>query len=136
MSRSAARPSVTQEPDSQPQDVAEAQPTQDKTSGESVVVRTRSGRMVKPPNRYVPVEVCEDDYGDEDYDSTDLSDVSSEMSLDSEEISSESDADDQGNLDGFVTEDKSDESGSESYVSTSESESGNVPGSRAGKARK
>jgi hypothetical protein len=82
------------------------------------------------------VEVCDDDYGDEDYDSTDISDVSSEMSLDSEEISSESDADDQGNLDGFVTEDKSDDSGSESYVSGSESESGTVPGSRGGKARK
>ena len=82
------------------------------------------------------MEVCYDDYGDEDYDSTDLSDVSSEMSLDSEEISSESDADDQGNLDGFVTEDKSDDSGSESYVSTSESESRNVPGSRGGKTRK
>ena len=136
MSRSAARPSVTQEPDSQPRDAVEAQPTQDKTSGESAMVRTRSGRTVKPPNRYVPVEVCDDDYGDEDYDSTDISDVSSEMSLDSEEISSESDADDQGNLDGFVTEDKSDDSGSESYVSGSESESGNVPGSRGGKARK
>lgn len=91
---------------------------------------------MKPPDRYVPVEVCDDDYDEGDYDSTDLSDVSSEMSLDSEEISSESDADEQGNLDGFVTEDKSDDSGSESYVSTSESESGDVPKPRGGKARK
>lgn len=136
MSKSAARPSVTQEPDSRPQDGAGDQPTQDRTSGESVMTRTRSGRVVKPPHRYVPVEVCEDDYGDEDYDSTDVSDVSSEMSLDSEEISSESDADDQGNLDGFVTEDKSDESGSESYVSTSESEPGDLSKSRGGKTRK
>jgi hypothetical protein len=90
--------------------------------------------VVKPPNRYVPVEVCEDDYADDDYDSTDLSDVSSEMSLDSEEISSESDADEKGNLDGFIIEDKTDDSGSESYVSTSES--GSRTESRGGKTRK
>ena len=82
--------------------------------------RTRSGRIVKPPERYVPVEVCEDDYNSDEYDSTDLSEVSSEASYDPEEISSESDADEHGNLDGFVVEDKTDESDIESNVSGSD----------------
>jgi hypothetical protein len=76
--------------------------------------------MVKKPERYTPMEVCEDDYADDEYDDTDLSDVSSEVSYDSEEISSESDADEQGNLDGFITEDKSDESDVDSDVSASD----------------
>lgn len=75
------------------------------------------------PVRYVPVEVCEDDFGDDDYDSTDLSDISSEASYDSEEMTSESDADDNGNLDGFVIEDKTDAGDIESDVSGSSSES-------------
>lgn len=83
-------------------------------------MKTRSGRVVKKPERYTPNEVCEDDYDVEEYDDTDLSDVSSEMSLDSEEISSESDADDNGNLDGFITEDKTDESDVDSDVSASD----------------
>ena len=70
-------------------------------------VRTRSGRVVKKPERYTPVEVCEDDYAPEDYDSNESSDVSSEVSYDSEDISSESDADDNGNLRDFVVEDSS-----------------------------
>jgi hypothetical protein len=73
--------------------------------------RTRSGRVVKAPERYTPVEVCDDDFTEADYDSdAELSDVSSEASYDSEEVSSESDADENGNLDGFVVEDKSDDS--------------------------
>lgn len=87
-------------------------------------MRTRSGRTVKKPERYTPNEVCDDDYADDEYDDTDLSDVSSEVSYESEEISSESDADEHGNLDGFVTEDKSEMSESDNDVSTSESESG------------
>ena len=88
-----------------------------------MVTRTRSGRAVKTPVRYVPVEVCDDDFDEGDYDSTDLSDVSSEASYDSEEMTSESDADDNGNLDGFVVEDKTDASDIESDVSGSSSES-------------
>lgn len=110
-----AEPSVTPEPTSQPL-APEAEEGQ-------VVTRTRSGRTVKAPVRYVPVEVCEDDFDDGDYDSTDLSDVSSEASYDSEEMTSESDADDNGNLDGFVIEDKTDASDIESDVSGSSSES-------------
>lgn len=80
-------------------------------------VRTRSGRIVKPPERYAPIEVCEDDFAEDEYDSTDLSDVSSEASFDPEEMSSESDADENGNLGGFVVEDKSDASDECSDVS-------------------
>ena len=70
---------------------------------------TRSGRIVKAPERYTPVETCDDDFTEADYDSdVELSDVSSEASYDSDEVSSESDADENGNLDGFVVEDKSD----------------------------
>lgn len=70
-------------------------------------IRTRSGRVVKKPERYSPQEVCEDDYAAEDYDSHESSDVSSEVSYDSEDVSSESDADEDGNLRDFVVEDKS-----------------------------
>jgi hypothetical protein len=70
------------------------------------VTRTRSGRVVKAPVRYTPQEICEDDYADDDYDSHESGSVSSEVSYDTEDISSESDADADGNLNGFVVEDK------------------------------
>ena len=73
----------------------------------SPVTRTRSGRTVKAPERYTPQEVCEDDYADDDYDSAESGSVSSEVSYDTEDISSESDADQEGNLAGFIVEDKS-----------------------------
>ena len=69
--------------------------------------RTRSGRTIKAPERYTPQEVCEDDYADDDYDTEESGSVSSEVSYDTEDISSESDADEEGNLAGFIVEDKS-----------------------------
>jgi hypothetical protein len=77
------------------------------TSQHQEVTRTRSGRITKKPERYTPQEVCEDDYADEDYDTDESGSVSSEVSYDTEDISSESDADVDGNLEGFVVEDKS-----------------------------
>ena len=71
------------------------------------VTRTRSGRAVKAPERYTPQEVCEDDYAEDDYDTEESGSVSSEVSYDTEDISSESDADEEGNLAGFIVEDKS-----------------------------
>jgi hypothetical protein len=69
--------------------------------------RTRSGRVSKPPERYVPIEQVEDDYEPEDYD-TDESDDDSDIDTESEdEDEDESDADDDGNLAGFVVPDKS-----------------------------
>ncbi len=75
-------------------------------TGSEPVTRTRSGRTVKAPVRYTPQEVCEDDYADDDYDTEESGSVSSEVSYDTEDISSESDADVDGNLEGFVIEDK------------------------------
>ena len=100
------------------------QPSTDTSQTPEVTVsrRTRSGRIVKAPERYVPQEVCEDDYADEDYDSDESGTVSSEVSYDTEDISSESDADDEGNLAGFVVEDKT-SSDSESNGSDVRSES-------------
>ena len=89
----------------------------------TVSKRTRSGRTVKAPERYTPQEVCEDDYADDDYDSNESGSVSSEVSYDTEDISSESDADEEGNLVGFIVEDKN-SSDSEGNGSDVRSESG------------
>ena len=70
-------------------------------------VVTRSGRVVKKPERYEPVEQVEDDYATDDYDSNEESDVDSAVTYEESEFSSEDDADDEGNLDGFVVADKS-----------------------------
>ena len=76
-----------------------------------VVTRTRSGRVSKPPVRYVPVEQVTDDYGEEDHDSDiDLDDSGSEFSEeDSEEETDDEDADENGNLAGFVVDEDPDE---------------------------
>jgi hypothetical protein len=84
--------------------------------------KTRSGRVSKPPERYVPVEQVEDDYASEDYDSNDPDDDGSGIETGSDEEDDESDADEYGNLDGFVVPDKSesddDSTDGESSVST------------------
>jgi len=102
-----------------------------KVTDSNPVTRTRSGRTVKAPERYTPQEVCEDDYADDDYDSQESGSVSSEVSYDTEDISSESDADGEGNLAGFIVEDKS-SSDSESNGSDVRSESSetDVPSDR------
>ena len=82
-------------------------------------VRTRSGRVSKPPVRYEPVEQVEDDYAPDDYDTEDPDDSSEDIETDEDEEDDESDADDDGNLDGFVVPDKS-----ESDVSDSDNEDG------------
>jgi len=71
------------------------------------VSKTRFGRVSKPPTRYEPVEQVEDDYGPEDYDSNEPSEGSSGIETGSDEEDDESDADEYGNLDGFVVPDKS-----------------------------
>jgi len=88
--------------------------------------KTRSGRISKPPDRYTPVERVEDDYDPEDYDS-DVSDVSSTLETDSdEEDVSDSDVDEDGNLEGFVVSDKN-----ENYDETTDGESSVPPKNRA-----
>lgn len=91
-------------------------------SSSSGAVRTRSGRVSKPPVRYEPVEQVEDDYAADDYDS-DESEIHSndDDTDDDDEEDDDSDADEDGNLDGFVVPDKS-----ESDVSKSD-EDGEPP---------
>jgi hypothetical protein len=83
-------------------------------SSSSGAVRTRSGRVSKPPVRYEPVEQVEDDYAPEDYDTEDPDDSSEDIETDEDEEDDESDADEDGNLDGFVVPDKSESSDSDS----------------------
>ena len=100
-------------------------------TGSKPATRTRSGRAVKAPERYTPQEVCDDDYATDDYNSDESSIRSSEVSYDTENISSESDADEEGNLAGFIVEDKnssdSDSNGSDVRPESSETD---VPGER------
>lgn len=100
-------------------------------TGSKPATRTRSGRTVKTPERYTPQEVCDDDYATEDYDSDESSIRSSEVSYDTDNISSESDADEEGNLAGFIVEDKnSSDSDSNGSDVRSESSETDVPGER------
>ena len=72
---------------------------------------TRSGRVVKKPDRYEPIEIPEDDYNDDDDISECESEEESEYDEDSESEESESedeDADENGNLRGFVVSDDDD----------------------------
>jgi hypothetical protein len=66
-------------------------------------IRTRSGRIIKKPERYSPIEKVEDDFSESDYDS-DESDVSSDVSFDSEDLSDSEDADENGNLKNFIVD--------------------------------
>jgi len=106
--RNVVEQSVIPPPTSQPQD-NEGTPS-------PCLPTTRFGRVVKKPTRYSPQERCEDDYASDEYDSHE-SDISSEMSCDPDDFSSESDADENGNLAGFVV--KSDESDDDSDVPAS-----------------
>ena len=53
-------------------------------------IRTRSGRISKPPTRYEPVEKVEDDYGTDDYDDVE-SDISSNIAYSDEELDEDDD---------------------------------------------
>jgi hypothetical protein len=64
---------------------------------------TRSGRLVKKPDRYVPIEKVEDDYATDEHD-TDTDDES-----DSEEEEEELDSDSEGSLVDFVVPDSDSE---------------------------
>ena len=65
-------------------------------------VRTRSGRVSKPPERYEPQEVVEDDYDLDDYDESE-SELGSDIEYSDEELEDE----DEGSLKDFVETDKS-----------------------------
>ena len=81
------------------------------TETETEVKRTKSGRLVKPPERYTPIEQVEDDYDTDDYDSDEDEDEDYESSDDEEDDESDS----EGSLKDFVVPDEEDsESDSES----------------------
>ena len=67
---------------------------------------TRSGRQIKKPERYEPKEICEDDYDDEEESEEEGEDI---FSSDEESESDEEDADENGNLKGFVVSDSDEE---------------------------
>ena len=71
-----------------------------------VITTTRYGRQVKKPVRYEPVEVCTDDYTDEECESDTEEEIESETD---EESDTDSDADEHGNLSNFVTYDESED---------------------------
>jgi hypothetical protein len=68
-------------------------------------IKTRSGRQIKKPDRYEPVERCTDDYTDDEEDD-EGEDIISESDYSTEE---EEDADDSGNLKGFIVSDEDDD---------------------------
>jgi len=69
---------------------------------------TRSGRLVKKPERYEPIEKVEDDFSSDEYDTEDdddnASDVPSEYTEDEDDGS-----DSEGSLVDFIVPDESDE---------------------------
>jgi DNA-directed RNA polymerase subunit delta len=72
------------------------------------MIQTRSGRLVKKPNRYEPTEIVEDDYVEsDDDDCTPCSEVDEDDS-DSDEDEDDSDADENGNLKDFIVDSDSD----------------------------
>jgi hypothetical protein len=75
--------------------------------------KTRSGRLVKPPERYVPIEKVEDDYSSDEYDSddSDNDEVPSSVCSSSDE---EDDDDSEGSLKDFIVPDEDSESDSDS----------------------
>jgi hypothetical protein len=73
-------------------------------------VRTRSGRVSKPPDRYIPTEEVTDDYAREEHDDYDPSDSDDDFEeTDEEETDDDDDGDENGNLKGFVVDDEDDE---------------------------
>lgn len=69
---------------------------------EESITKTRSGRVVKKPNRYIPTEKVEDDYTTDDYDTDDDSDDSDVPSI----VSSDDDDESEGSLADFIVDDE------------------------------
>jgi hypothetical protein len=67
-------------------------------------IRTRSGRISKPPERLEIIEDVEDDFTDEEDEDFDEDDYDSESETESE-FDDEEDADENGNLAGFIVDD-------------------------------
>lgn len=76
-------------------------------------VVTRSGRLVKKPQLFEPVEDVTDDWGLDDHDSELDSDIETENEYQSDDESDDDDedddADENGNLKGFVVDSESED---------------------------
>jgi hypothetical protein len=68
--------------------------------------KTKSGRLVKTPERYTPIEKVEDDYSSDEYDSDD--EVPSSVYSSDEEDEEDSESDTEGSLKDFIVPDESD----------------------------
>ena len=74
----------------------------------TIETRTRSGRIIKKPQYYIPeADFLIDD--DDDGEFSDSDGIDSESECESCSSSDESDADDNGNLDGFIVNDEEDD---------------------------
>lgn len=72
------------------------------SSSSTQETRTRSGRLVKRPDRYVPTEKVEDDYATDEHD-TDIEDDDSDILSSSSSEDDESDS--EGSLVDFIVPD-------------------------------
>ena len=71
-----------------------------------MMTTTRSGRLVKKPERYEPIEKVEDDFSSDEYDTDDnASDVPSEYTEEEDD-----DDDSEGSLVDFIVPDEDDSS--------------------------
>lgn len=60
---------------------------------------TRSGRVIKKPERFSPVERVTDDYATDEHDTDWESDISSEISYDPDEVEEETETEDEDFID-------------------------------------
>jgi hypothetical protein len=77
-----------------------------------VDTRTRSGRIIKKPDTFKPTETTlEDDYAEDEHDTDFDSDIDTddEIYSGSESEYDDEEEDDNGNLEGFVVDDESEE---------------------------
>lgn len=90
-----------------------------------MTVTTRSGRVIKKPDRYEPVEQVTDDFSDSEYDSecSDDSDCDSIMTESTVFSYGEDEEDDEGNLKGFVVDSDEEEEEPEEPEESEEEES-------------
>ena len=70
---------------------------------------SRSGRVIKKPEYYIPQEKPEDDFRDDEYDDSETDPDEDENVTDEEDEDEEDeeDADENGNLKGFIVESES-----------------------------
>jgi hypothetical protein len=71
----------------------------------TTTTKTRSGRLVKKPERYEPIEKVEDDFSSDEYDSD--TDDDNDSDIPSEYTEEEDSSDSEGSLVDFIVPDES-----------------------------